>query len=279
MQKPEGDGLRASLRAALLRRLTERAKPLEDRDLARPALVVAPHPDDESLGCGGTICRKRGLGAAVTICFLTDGAHSHDRYADPAEMRVRRRAEALQAAAALGVEEGDVAFVDIEDGRLAEHESSATGRLHALLAERRPTEVYLPSRYEMPADHVAAYRAALAAVRANGEPMTLHEYPVWLWQHFPWSAAQYYVGKSRRARALAALRANRRLFAGFRTRCDLGRALEGKRRALAAHASQTTRLAGYERWPTLRDVSAGEFFACFDRGVEFFHTTEVSGAR
>lgn len=267
--------LRARLRAELLRRMTANARALSERELAQPALVVAPHPDDESLGCGGTILRKRALAAPVTIAFLTDGSHSHDRYADPADMRVRRRGEALRAAAALGVDESDVVFLDIEDTRLAAHEALVSECLRMLLADRRPVEIYLPSRFEMPSDHVAAYRAGIAAVHATGRRATIREYPVWLWQHYPWAVAENYVGPSRLARFVAAVRANRRLLAGFRTCCEVAGVLEGKRRALAAHASQMTGVEGHARWPTLRDVSSGEFAACFDRDREFFQTTEV----
>lgn len=267
--------LRLRLRAELLRRLSDNATALSERELAQPALVVSPHPDDESLGCGGTILRKRALAAPVTIVFLTDGAHSHDRYADPADMRVTRRGEALRAAAALGVAENDVIFLDIEDGRLAAHETLATECLRTLLTDRRPVEIFLPSRFEMPSDHVAAYRAGIAAVRTTGRRATIREYPVWLWQHYPWAVAEHYVRRSRLARFAAALRANRRLLSGFRTYCEIGTVRDGKRRALAAHASQMTGLEGHAHWPTLRDVSRGEFAACFERDREFFQTSEV----
>lgn len=267
--------LRFRLRAELLRRLNDNATALSERELARPALVVSPHPDDESLGCGGTILRKRALAAPVTIVFLTDGAHSHDRYADPADMRMTRQGEALRAAAALGVAEKDVVFLDVEDGHLAAHETLVIECLRALLTDRRPVEIFLPSRFEMPSDHTAAYRAGIAAVRATGRRATIREYPVWLWQHYPWAVAENYVGRSRFRRFAAAVRANRRLLGGFRTCCDIGAVKDGKRLALAAHASQMTGFEGHERWPTLRDVSSGEFAACFDRDREFFQTTEV----
>jgi LmbE family N-acetylglucosaminyl deacetylase len=271
----ESRGLRAALRARLWQRLCRNARALTDEELARPALVVAPHPDDESLGCGGTIAAKRAVGAPVTIAILTDGSHSHDRYAQAADMRVRRRREALDAAAALGVAADDVVFVDIEDTRLANDLDAATARLTTLIEQRRPVEVFAPSRYDMPADHRAAFDATLAAVRRTGKRMIVREYPVWLWQHFPWARADLYVGRSRLRRAFAAVRANRRLLGEFRTCCDIAPVLESKRRALAAHASQTVGLPGHERWPTLADVSHGELVACFERDHEIFSTTEV----
>jgi LmbE family N-acetylglucosaminyl deacetylase len=246
-------------------------------ELTRSALVVAPHPDDESLGCGGTIARKRACGAPVTIAILTDGSHSHDRYAGVDEMRERRSGEAIDAAAALGVDARNLVQFGIEDTRLTEYETAATARLTELLQDARPAEVFVTSRYDMPPDHRAAARATFAAVRACGRPTIVREYPVWLWQHFPWSDSDHFVGKSRLIRGVASVRANRRLLRGYRTYCEIGDVLDRKREALAAHASQTRGLAGRSPWPTLTDVSRGEFVACFDRDAEFFQTTEVDG--
>src|SRR5687768_6580034 len=66
---------RALLRRAsggLLRSVMERlATPLGEEELGRSAMVFAPHPDDETLGCGGTILQKRRAGASMRIVFMT----------------------------------------------------------------------------------------------------------------------------------------------------------------------------------------------------------------
>jgi LmbE family N-acetylglucosaminyl deacetylase len=43
-------------------------------------VVFSPHPDDETLGCGSTIIKKKRLGADVTIVFMTDGSKSHPHF-------------------------------------------------------------------------------------------------------------------------------------------------------------------------------------------------------
>src|SRR5947209_4236656 len=106
--------------------------------LARSAVVFAPHPDDETLGCGGTILKKRGLGAEVHVVFMTDGAQSHASLMAPAEMRALRAREGVAAAAALGVDEAHVHLLDFPDSRLAEHRALATERVGALLRQVRP---------------------------------------------------------------------------------------------------------------------------------------------
>ena len=53
------------------------AHDLTDVVATRSALVLAPHPDDETIGCGATILRKVAAGTPVTVFVATDGRHSH----------------------------------------------------------------------------------------------------------------------------------------------------------------------------------------------------------
>jgi len=50
---------------------------LDEKDLGCTATVFSPHPDDETLGCGGTIIKKKRAGAEVKIFYMTDGRKSH----------------------------------------------------------------------------------------------------------------------------------------------------------------------------------------------------------
>jgi len=85
-------------------------------ELRRSALVFSPHPDDESLGCGGTIIKKRQAGATVKLVHMTDGAASHRHLMPPRELATRRKAEALSAARTLDVDQ--IYFLDFADGAL-----------------------------------------------------------------------------------------------------------------------------------------------------------------
>ncbi len=92
-------------------------------------LVVAPHPDDESLGAGGLIQRVLGLGGRVKVLFMTngdgypEGVEKEDHIAHPTEndyrkYGVERTEEALKALSTLGVEKRDVVFLGFPDGGL-----------------------------------------------------------------------------------------------------------------------------------------------------------------
>ncbi len=92
------------------------ARPLSD--LSSSAVVFAPHPDDETLGCGGMILQKNQVGARVRIVFMTDGSQSHARFLAPAELARLRQEEARAAGKALGVDEDDLFFLGFPDGEL-----------------------------------------------------------------------------------------------------------------------------------------------------------------
>ncbi len=185
-----------------------------------PVLVLAPHPDDEALGCGGLIAAWRCAGVPVEIVWLTDGRHSHpNSRAYPAERLIAlRRAEAIASAQALGVERWH--FFELEDARVPLPPSPVVvARLRELLQGVRVA--LTPWRLDPHCDHRAAYEYLAAA--GEGLAVRLVEYPVWLWQngepadHPPHD--QFEI-----------------------TRVAIEEVLPQKRAAIAAHRSQVTDL-------------------------------------
>lgn len=123
-----------------------------------PVLVLAPHPDDEVIGCGGAILRHRRQGDAVSVLLATDGgaAVQHRDPAARAAYATLRRSESRAAAAVLGYEE--LLCWDAADRALASW-PQLDERLRVLLAERGPAAVYAPSVYEVHPDHAALAQA------------------------------------------------------------------------------------------------------------------------
>jgi LmbE family N-acetylglucosaminyl deacetylase len=232
--------------------------------------VFAPHPDDETLGCGGTIIRKRRAGAAVRIVFVTDGSMSHPRLMPPEKMRDLRAAEALAAAQALGVDGRDVVFLDLPDGRLSEHEGEGAQKAAEVLRRDPPAEVFVPYHRDGPPDHLATTGLVLSALRACGQDAAVYEYPVWFWYHWPWTPLE---GRSRqRLRDLRESAARVwRLWRDFDCFVRVGEVLDLKRAALARHRSQVERLLPDPSWLTLGDIAGGDFLACFFQEREIFH--------
>jgi LmbE family N-acetylglucosaminyl deacetylase len=251
-------------------------RPMPEAELALPALAVAPHPDDEALGAGGTIARKLRAGARVDVVFLTDGRESHGRYLPAEELAARREAEARVAGAALGLSDANLHFLRLPDQSLAAAPDLAIDRLRALLDALRPEQLFVPYRGETPPDHHAGRACALVAARATGRACTVLEYPVWFWAHWPWAFVSK-PGLRPRATAIArGLVAPWRWLADLRCSVDIAGVLDAKRRALACYATQTQRL-GAPDWPILADVDRGRWLACFFRDDEIFRRWRLSG--
>ncbi|HUO86992.1 MAG TPA: PIG-L family deacetylase [Thermoanaerobaculia bacterium] len=140
------------------------------------ALVVAPHPDDEVLGCGGLLVELVARGAAVRVVFLTDGGGGEEGEERAAYVE-RRRQEAAAVADLLGL--AGVEHVGLPDGALDRHLEAATAALRRALLGQRPDLLLVPSPLEASRDHRAAFAAVhhlLAPLRPGpsgvAEPLT-----------------------------------------------------------------------------------------------------------
>ena len=90
--------------------------PNTSKSTARSVLVVAAHPDDEVLGCGGAIARLADEGAAVHVIFIADGVGARGTARPDAKVLKLRRKAAQKACAILGA--ASVIFGDLPDNRL-----------------------------------------------------------------------------------------------------------------------------------------------------------------
>jgi LmbE family N-acetylglucosaminyl deacetylase len=121
------------------------------------ALAIAPHYDDEVLGCGGLLAQLAAAGGAVRVLFLTDGGGGREEIAERAAYRERRREESLRAAAVLGLSGCD--HLGLPDGRLGDHLDEAVEGIRRAVLTQRPALLLAPSPLEVTADHVAAFTA------------------------------------------------------------------------------------------------------------------------
>jgi LmbE family N-acetylglucosaminyl deacetylase len=140
-----------------------------ERVSAASALVVAPHYDDEVLGCGGLLAQLAAAGAAVRVLFLSDGGGGSQAGMEEAEReayRRRRREESARAGEVLGIAGSDP--LGLPDGELARRLPEIVEGLSRALLTFRPEILLVPSPLEVSADHRAAFAAVhrlLAAVR------------------------------------------------------------------------------------------------------------------
>lgn len=269
-----GGMIRERVATALHDRVVRRAKPLSPEALARPAVVMAPHPDDESLGCGGLIARKRELGVAVTVVFMTDGARSHRDLVEVARLVDQRRQEALTACDRLGVEADAIHFLDLPDGQLADRFDDAVARLAPILNAAEATQLVVPHPAEPPADHSATFRVAeYCATQSTAYDEALL-YPVWLWDQWPFtnplSAPRSRTSTQAVVRTAVEHRFGLGLARSLCRRLDVGSVLGRKRAALDAHVSQMVRPTDAPNWLTLADVAGGDWLDLLVRPTELY---------
>ena len=128
---------------------------------AKPVVVLAPHMDDEVLGCGGAARKHVLSGAQVTTVYLTDGRRGNpDLYRqrlaksiilqEESKLASVRKDEAAKAAKIVGVQE--LIFLEGPDGSL-EPSPSIVKRLREILQQKSPAVIYHPSLFDLHHDH------------------------------------------------------------------------------------------------------------------------------
>ncbi len=122
-------------------------------------LVIAPHPDDESCGLGGTIALHRRQGDPVHLLFVTDGTSGDPEARFGDDLVHTRRAEARAAADLLGG--CSVEFLGLPDGHEVTEEDLAmvAGRLASAFRDFAPQLVYVPWAEEAHSDHAHTWSA------------------------------------------------------------------------------------------------------------------------
>ena len=136
--------------------------------------VIAPHPDDETIGCGGAIACHALCGDEVVVILVTDGAGGDRDDATRGRVREVRLKEVREAGDLLGVRE--FRQCDLPDGQVRP-DQRAIEAIRARLGEEEWAAVYAPSPFECHPDHLACGLATAAALsdREGAPPMFLYE--------------------------------------------------------------------------------------------------------
>jgi len=168
------------------------ARPLAADDCAR-LLVLAAHPDDETLGAGGLISAAAAHGLPVTVIVATNGeaSHPHSPTHTAEDLAAVRRVEVVTAVHALAPG-ARVRLLDLPDGDLAQHRNSLEEALLEAIFDEPGSEttsnapasapaiwLVAPWRQDGHPDHAAA--GAAAALVADRAGARLLEYPIWAW--------------------------------------------------------------------------------------------------
>jgi LmbE family N-acetylglucosaminyl deacetylase len=234
--------------------LLSKAEDMTSQTATRSCLVLAPHPDDETLGCGATIMRKLAAGTPVQVVVAADGRYAYPSSTLSVDALVEiREEEARRACAILELPCENIAFLRFEDCRLADHRRLLRNRLFDIFDAMNPEEIFVSSIIDNHPDHrvLAELGRELAQARRDRFPV-LYEYPIWFWDPRIW-----------RLRHLLQLRPRIVKTEEFRMR---------KREAIAAYRSQVTNLVVETGLAPLRSGFVRQFL----RPEEMFFEVIVS---
>ncbi len=216
--------------------------PSTDTGDATHVVVVAPHPDDESLGAGGLLASLARRSARVDVVVVTDGAASHPGApGDLADVR----AQEVRDAVALLCPRATLTLLGMPDGGTSDRRSDVTRRLHDIVGDGARTLLVAPWRGDGHRDHRVVGEVCAEVAERTGA--RLWEYPVWMW---------HWATPDSPSLPTAAMRA-------YPLR---DREVVLKTRAIRTHASQVFDADG-------PPVLHGRFLTAFDRDIEMFIET------
>jgi len=146
-------------------------------------LVVAPHPDDEILGCGGTIIKNIKAGNEVYVCVVTKGFPPLFN----AERTEQNRQDTIACHKVIGIKE--TFFLDFPSTRLETVERSVfNGKILEVVRKLVPDEVYIPHWGDMQKDHQMVAEACMVAVRPKYVPQVKRVYSYETMSETAWNA-------------------------------------------------------------------------------------------
>jgi LmbE family N-acetylglucosaminyl deacetylase len=188
-------------------------------------LILAPHPDDESLGCGGLIAACCAESRWPAVVILTDGSrsHTHSRLFPPTRLATLREEEVKKAVRILGLPPDRLFLLhepDAEAPRAGPRFDDIVQRLSGYVRALKCSAIVATWDLDPHGDHQSA--AAIASKVARTTDIRLLSYPIW-----GWTLSEDIPADEARIRGW---------------RFDVTAYLDAKRSAIAAHASQYGRL-------------------------------------
>ncbi len=141
--------------------------PFEEKLPGNKVLVIAPHQDDESIGCGGTLAKHTKAGGRLEVAFCTSGGE-------------KRMYEAKDAAKTLGSRINHFLQFDIRS--LYKNTNQLAERFTELFNRVRPDIIFLPFMIDNHQDHVAVSRAFVKAYKNKAIDCFIYAYSVWTTQ-------------------------------------------------------------------------------------------------
>lgn len=139
-------------------------------------LVLAPHQDDEAIGCGGALALQIRSGAAAHVIVLQDGGDEHLSVGvSREELTLRRNRESIDAAAVLGLPSPQ--FLNHES--LKKSHNQAVEQVRNAIRDRKVDAVFAPFIFDNHPDHLATNRILADALESIPWDVRVFGYEVW----------------------------------------------------------------------------------------------------
>jgi len=149
---------------------------LIERPEANRVLVLSPHPDDDVIGCGGTLCKHVQAEDDVMVAYMTDGSRGNTDLRESINLVAKRNSEAQKAAAVLGIKR--LKFLGFQDQKLEYFIADCASAVADILLDYEPDLVYLPFPLDYNPDHVATARIAVRAFESIDYLCTVFAYEI-----------------------------------------------------------------------------------------------------
>ncbi len=131
--------------------------PVEKED---KVCIIAPHPDDETLGCGGVIKKMLNKGIQVELILVTDGS-SGGKADNLADIRI---GEFHQAKEILGITK--LYYLGYKDGQLDQYYLPLMKSLNEILGVMNPKVIFIPYIFDYSIDHLITYKASIETLKS-----------------------------------------------------------------------------------------------------------------
>jgi N-acetylglucosamine malate deacetylase 1 len=141
-------------------------------------LVLAPHPDDEVLGVGGTLAAYASKGIRTVVVIFSTGAGSHPLHKENVITR-RRKEETLAAHKQLNVSETIFLMYDEFNFREELIEKEGIAKLHEIIKKEKPTKIFMPAIDDLHAHHRAVSHLMLQLYSQYELECGLFTYSIW----------------------------------------------------------------------------------------------------
>ncbi len=159
----------------LIQRLRGYSVQAEFRGAPQNVLVLAPHPDDEIFGCGGSLALRAKRGDTITVAYLSNGERGTIKGVQDSKLAETRYKEAVAGLIALGIDKAKTHWASLPDGNITN--AKAKKVIETLLHETAPDIIYAPWFGDEHPDHVATAEGLIDALGTHAPEMWMYE--VW----------------------------------------------------------------------------------------------------